>query len=122
MKKRNGFFYLFAAFLISCGHHNGDTHISYKDRDGHYSMKAHFNERRTRAVEHYMNEKIGRKNNISFMNIESDADFTLDDGTRFHLKKYPGHVEIEMDRAANSDKSYYALKEMCEGIKDIVAR
>jgi len=122
MKKRNGLFYALAALLISCGHHNGNTSISFKDKDQYYYMKAHFNENRTKAVEHYMNSKIGKKNNVSFVNIDSDADFNLGDGTSFHLKKYPGHVEIELDKSANTKQSYYAVKEMCEGIKEVILR
>ncbi|MBC7935671.1 MAG: hypothetical protein H7Y86_10010 [Rhizobacter sp.] len=120
MKKRNGLFYALAALLISCGHHNGDTDISYKDQDQYYQMNARFNENRTRAVEHYMNSTIGKKNNISFVNMESNAAFTLDDGTKFHLKKYPGHIEIELDKTTNTKQAYYAIKKMCEGMKDVI--
>lgn len=119
MKKRTGLFYALAALLLSCGHHENNS-ISFKDKDSYYYMKASFNKNRTRAVEHYMNSKIGRKNNMSFLNVESNADFTLDDGTRFHLKKYPGFIEIELDKTANSSRSYYEVKEMCEGIKDVI--
>ena len=120
MKKRNGLFYALAALLISCGHHDGDTNISYKDKEEHYRMNAHFDENRTRVVEHYMNSVIGKKNNISFINMESDADLTLNDGTKFHLKKYPGHVEIEFNKKENSQKAFYDIKQMCEGMKKVI--
>lgn len=120
MKKRNSIFYALAALLISCGHHDYDSSLSYKDKDDYYYMKAHFSENYTRAVEHHMNEKIGRKNNVSFLNVDSDADFTLEDGTTFHLKKYPGFIELKLDKTVNSKRSYYLVKDMCEGLRKVV--
>lgn len=122
MKKRTGLWYALAVLLISCGTHNENTSISYKDKDRYYSMEAHFNENRTKAVEHYMNNKIGKKNNISFSDLESDGAITLSDGTRFNLKKYPGHIEIELDKTANTNSAYHSIKEMCEGMKDIIVK
>ena len=122
MKKRNGWFYVLTCLLISCSYHDDNTSISYKDKEDLYAMKAHFKQDRNKAVENYLNEKIGNKNNISFSNLESDADLTLNDGTKFYLKKYAGHVEIQMDKSENSNQAYYALKEICRGMKEVVIK
>ncbi|MFT3980148.1 MAG: hypothetical protein QM687_06725 [Ferruginibacter sp.] len=121
MKKRNGLFFALACLLISCGRHNNhNTQISYKDKRNIYSMHAHFDKNKTRAVEHFMNNAIGRKSNVSFTNMVTDATITLDDGTNFYMKKSPGELEIELDKNKNSSISYYTVKSMCEGIKEVI--
>ena len=122
MKKRLGLLYALTCLLISCGRHDGNTAISYKDKGDLYSMHARFDKSKTRAVEQYMNDAIGRKNNISFSNVESDATFTLEDGTSFYLKKSPGRLKIELDKSKNSNRSFYSIKSMCEGIKEVVVK
>lgn len=123
MKKRSNLFYLLlCSLLLSCGYHDNKTSISFRDKDQFYSMNAHFSKNRTRAVERYMNERLGRKNRFSFTNTESDADFTLDDSTTFHLHKYPGHVEIKLDKRKNSEEAYHNVKAMCEGMKEVILR
>ena len=123
MKQPGNLFYaLLCSLLVSCGYHDNKTSISFRDKDQFYSMNAHFSKNRTRAVERYMNEKLGRQNGFSFTNTESDADFTLDDGTRFHLRKYPGHVAIKLDKSRNSDEAYHNIKSMCEGMKEVILR
>ena len=120
MKKRTRLFYALTALLLSCGHHEGNTNIHYTEKDGVYSMKAVFNENRTKAVDHYMNEALGSKNNMSFMNMETNAELKLTDGTHFHLKKFPGHVEIDFDKSTNSSAAFNTVKQMCEGLKAVI--
>ena len=122
MKKRNGFFYTLTALLISCGHHNQQNSITYKDKESYYSMNAHFNKNKTRAVEHYMNEKIGRRNNRSFLHSKTDALITLEDGTKFHLEKWDGHIEIKLNKNENSNNSYYLIKDLCQGMKNVITQ
>lgn len=123
MKQPGNLFYaLLCSLLLSCGYHDNNTSISYKDKDRYYSMNAHFSENRMKEVEQYMNERIGRKNNLSFSNTQTNALFTLDDGTKFHMQKYPGHLEIKLDKSENSRESYHSIKDMCEGIKNVVLK
>lgn len=123
MKKRSNLFYvLLCSLLVSCGYHDNNTSISFRDKDWYYSMNAHFSKNRTKAVERYMNETLGRRNGFSFTNIKSDADFTLDDGTTFHLYKFPGHIEIKLDKRRNSEEAYHNVKSMCEGMKEVILR
>jgi acetoin utilization deacetylase AcuC-like enzyme len=123
MKKRSNLFYaLLCSLLLSCGYHDNNTSISYRDKDQYYSMNANFSEKRMRTVERYMNERIGRKNNISFSNTQTNAMFTLDDGTKFHMEKYPGHIEIKLDKTENTHKAYRNIKEMCEGMKNVILK
>jgi len=107
--------------LLSCGrlHHNINIHVS--DSEHYYTMYARFNPDATWRVEQYMNGKIGRKNNMSFTNTRIDGQLALDDQTTFYIKKYPGYLEIKLDKDKNSGEAYYRIKNFCEGIKKALA-
>lgn len=83
-------------------------------------MNAWFNENKMREVEEYMDDKIGRQSNTSFVNTRIDGRIVLDDHANFFIKKFPGHLEIELDKRKNSRESYREIKSLCEGIKDVV--
>ncbi len=85
-------------------------------------MKADFSKRKTRDVEKYMNRRIGTRSNISFANTYSNATFTLDDNTSFYMKKYPGHLEIKLDKDENTNESYHRIRSICEGLKKELAK
>ncbi len=121
MKKLPALFYALACITItSCMHKDDDISITYKDADDYYTMNADFNKSETRNLEEYMDKKIGNRSNISFANTESDATLTLDDQTKFYIKKVPGHIEIKLDKDENSSASYRRIKSMCEGMKRIL--
>ncbi len=103
--------------LSSCWTNDKNIHISYKNNDDSYSMDARFSKRNTRAAEQYMNEKIGKQNNISFVNTDIDAQFTLDDGSRFYMQKSPGHILISMNKFENTPEHFQRIQEMCKGMK-----
>lgn len=69
-----------------------------------------------------MDQKLGDKNNFSFINTETDATLTLDDGSKFYMKKHAGYLGIKMDKTENSVRAYRNLKDMCEGMKDVVLK
>ncbi len=106
--------------VISCRHNERDINITYNESDQYYSMIAHFGKSKTRGVEKYMDHKLGKKSNISFMNAQIDGNVTLDDDTRFYLKKQPGLIKIKLDKTSNSDEAYVRVKAMCQGIKKVV--
>ena len=115
------FFYVAACITIcSCMHNDHDTSISYKDADGYYYMKAHFNRSKTRDVEEFMDDRIGKRSKMSFVNSQIDGTLALDDRTTFYIKKYPGILEIKLDKDENSGSSYRQIKSMCEGIKKVL--
>lgn len=120
MKKQNiVFFVLLCSMCIACRHH-GNTSISISESHNYYSMKAWFNKNKTREVEEYLDDKIGRMNDISFVHTRMDARLSLDDHTKFFIKKSPGHLEIKLDKEENSFDSYQRIKLMCDGIKEVV--
>ncbi|KAA9039585.1 hypothetical protein FW778_12290 [Ginsengibacter hankyongi] len=108
--------------LTSCWHNDHDISISYSEDGQYYSMNAHFPKNRTKDIENYKDRRIGSKSNISFENTKTDATLTLDDHTTFYMKKYPGFVQIKLDKNKNSSDSYHEIKSMCQGIKKVLAK
>jgi hypothetical protein len=121
MKKESIFlFMLLCCSFVSCWHHRGDISIEYNESEHYYSMDAWFRENQTRDVEEYMDDKIGRRSNVSFVNTRINGRIGLDDHTTFFVKKFPGHLEIELDKRNNSTNSYREIKSLCEGIKEVL--
>lgn len=120
----NGFLLLFMGACFSCQsfHHRGDVSVTISDHDGHYKMSSYFNKNKTREVQDYMTQQIGRQGDISFVNTTMDAVLMIDDKTTFYIKALPGEVEIEFDKSKNSDEGFKQVKTMCEGIKNIVVK
>ena len=108
-------------FSLSCERLNPDTSISISESGHYFKMLAHFNRSRTIDVDEFMDSRIGRRSNMSFVNSRIDGKLALNDHTTFYIKKYPGFVEIKLDKEENSDEAYHRIKAMCEGIKKVIA-
>lgn len=108
------------SLCISCSNNNGNTHIRYSESEHSYSMKAYFPENKMRNIEKYLDDRIGNGSNMSFVNAQIDGNLSLDDHTRFYIKKSPGILKIKLDKDENSDESYREIKSMCEGIKKVL--
>src|ERR1700754_4495666 len=125
MKKRVSLFFLLCALcLFSCIHisHGGNTDIKFSESDYYYSMRARFNDSKTRSVEYYMDNEMGSRSNISFVNTRIDGRIAFDDHTNFYIKKYPGYLLIKLNKGDNTHDSYERVRRMCEGIKDLLAK
>jgi 6-phosphogluconolactonase/glucosamine-6-phosphate isomerase/deaminase len=85
-------------------------------------MLAHFSKSQTTNVDEYMDARIGRTSNMSFVNSRIDGKLALDDHTTFYIRKYPGFIEIKLDKDENSDDAYHRIKAMCEGIKKVISK
>ena len=85
-------------------------------------MEAHFSRNKTRALEEYMDDKIGAASNMSFVKTTIDGRVGLEDHTTFYIKKYPGFIKIKLDKYKNSSEAYARIKSMCEGIGKVVTR
>ena len=121
--KKQIFCVLMFASLASCrwyDYDNRNTDISYSEGSHYYSMKAHFNKNKTRKVESYMDERIGDRIKMSFVKTRIDGQIALDDRTTFYIKKYPGFLEIKLDKEENSYQSYQRIRTMCEEIKTVI--
>ena len=116
------FFYTLACITIyaSCTKHNID--ISYREDHHYYSMKANFSNSKMREVEKYMDDRIGRTSNMSFVNARIDGTLALNDHTTFYIKKSTGRLEIKLNKDKNSDRSYREIKSMCQGLKTVIVK
>ena len=124
MKKLNAlaFSVLVCLAVMSCIHNGHDVSISYSEDEHSYSMKAHFPKSETRDVDEYMDDRIGRRSNMSFISSRIDSRVPLDDRTTFYIKKSPGFLEIEFNKDENTDEAYHTIKSMCEGIKKVLTK
>src|SRR5256885_11599803 len=121
MKKLQALFYLLTCITItSCMDRDGNIDINYKESDHYYLMRADFSKSKTRDVEEYMDRRIGTRSKMSFVNSRIDGTLALDDHTKFYIKKYPGFIEIKLDKDENSRNAYQQIKSMCEGIKKVL--
>lgn len=115
-------FYVLACMtIVSCMQNDHNISITYSEDDQYYSMNAHFPKSETRDVEEYMDDRIGKRSKMSFVNSRIDDTITLDDLTKFYIKKSHGILEIKLRKDENSNDSYHQIKSMCQGIKKILA-
>ena len=112
-----------ATIFSSCfNYHDNDVSISIQEGEEEYKLSAHFEDRKTRAVQNFIKEYTA--SGISFKrknNNYIDATVTLDDNTRFYIKSKEGLLKIKFDKEQNSEESYEKVKAMCEGVKDLLA-
>ena len=109
---------------LSCVHidNSGYTSFSIDESDHYYSMHAHFSESKTRDVDEYMDRRIGDGSDMSFINSRIDGKIAFNDHTTFYIKKYPGLVELKLDKNENSNEAYRRVRAMCEGIKKLITK
>ena len=123
MKKLPVLFYALVCITItSCRHNDHDINITLSESGHYYSMKAYFSRNQTRDVERYMDSRIGRRSNMSFVNSQMDGMIALDDHTTFYIKKSPGLLKIKLDKNENSEEAYRRIRLICEGIKKVLAQ
>ena len=110
-------------FCISCSQsNNGNVNIKISESENYYKMLAHFSTGKTTAVDDFMDYKIGSSNDMSFANSRIDGKLALDDHTTFYIKKYPGYLQIKLNKDKNSAEAYNRIKSMCEGIKKVISK
>lgn len=114
---------LFIALLFgSCVRNNSDSSntLSVSESEHEYKVSAEYPKQNTERLAHYMNEKIGDKNHISFLHAVIDAEMTLDDGTKIYVVNKPGTLKINLNKDQNSRASYEEIKSLGEGLKSFL--
>ncbi|WP_297818919.1 hypothetical protein [Segetibacter sp.] len=124
MKKLHPLFYVFVCFMaISCkfSFRNNHTSVAYSNSDKFYTMKANYDERKTRLVDEYLDKAIeSRSNKMSFVNNDINGTVALNNRGEIHMQKSPGVLEIQLVKSENSVEAYRMVKSVCEGIKPIL--
>ncbi|MEO8764746.1 MAG: hypothetical protein ABI416_10685 [Ginsengibacter sp.] len=74
---------------LSCVHGNesGYTNFGVDESDHYYSMRAYFSESKTREVDEYMEHRIGKRSDMTFVNSWIDGKPGFNDHTTFYIKK-----------------------------------
>jgi hypothetical protein len=106
------------ALLVACN--NGDVSIAVKDEDDYYRFRAHFDENLSPEVSDFLND------HIQPIRIDPERDSkvitVLEDQTRLTVESSPGEVMIYLDKEENSRDSYHRIKNLCEGVKDVILK
>lgn len=112
-----------AITLSSCvRNHDSGLSLTYTESDDYYSMNAEFSKSKTRAVERYMESKIGQTTKTPFTSARIDGTVALDDQTTFYMKKSPGTLKIKLDKDENSEEALEKIRSMCEGLKGVLSK
>lgn len=116
--------FVLISICISChGLHGSDNIcITVSENDEVYEMSSYFNKDKTRKVQRYITEQVGKENRVSFVNRKIDAVLMMNNHTTFHIKSEPGELEIKLDKDANSEEGYAQVKELCEGLKYVIEK
>jgi site-specific DNA-adenine methylase len=123
-------FLFFAAALFlssvfsSCVHfhHHDDVAVSIQEDEEEYRLNARYNDDKTMAVDNYIKtctESNGQYRYGGHGNF--DATITLDDNSQVYIKSRRGRLKIKFDKETNSEEAYEKVRDMCEGIKDLLA-
>ena len=125
MKKRNllyaGLIVAITVALSSC-FHDHDISISVNDDDDVYRMRASFDEDLTADVQRVINKHLRQHHSASLVHVFTDKEIKLDDGTNFYIKTGPGRLKIKIDKSENPEEGCEDLREMCDEIKEVIAR
>jgi hypothetical protein len=121
-------FILFAVVVLltgmfsSCYYYNDDdVAISIKDSYNEYKLSARFTKSKTREVQNYIENYTENSGLFTSANSEVEGAVTLDDNTKVYVKAKKGQLKIKLDKDENSQESYERIKDMCEGIKELLA-
>jgi hypothetical protein len=100
---------------------NHDTSIAISENDDTYTLIASYDRGHSRAVYNYINKNISPDQLGDSENDYFDVTTSLTDKTVFYIKESPGKLKIELNKRKNSTASYYRIKKMCEGVKELLA-
>ncbi|MEO6631706.1 MAG: hypothetical protein ABIN13_08295 [Mucilaginibacter sp.] len=105
---------------IKYQHSNGDISIAVKNTDDYYSYTASFDEDMTGHVQDYINYSIKPNGLFKSTHDYFNVTTTLADQTNFYVKESPGELKIELNKRKNSTASYLRIKNMCDGISNVL--
>lgn len=105
------------ALLVSCN--SGEVYVKVKDHDDYYRFTAKFNPDLSPRISRFISNEITTVR----INPESDSKIVtvLNDNTKLSIESSPGEVMVYLDKEENGPASYHRVKNMCEGIKNIIA-
>ena len=95
--------------------------ITVSEDEDTYTFAAKYQSGQTAGVQRYINACISPNRLGDTESDQVDVTTSLPDKTQFYIKESPGRLKIELDKRKNSTASYYRIKRMCEGVKQLLA-
>lgn len=111
--------------LSSCHWHRGnhEVSVSVNDEEDIYQFSARFDDNKTIAVERYIKQCTEDGHIFKYGGHgDMDATLILDDNTRVYIRSREGRLKIKFNKEENSEESYERIRDMCEGIKELLAK
>ncbi|HEY1871308.1 MAG TPA: hypothetical protein VGG71_09630 [Chitinophagaceae bacterium] len=102
---------------LSCSRLNHSINLTVSESERYYKIEAHYNIDNTGAVEKCMDDHLRKHGDPSFMNTSIDGNLTLNNGTTFYIKNYPGQLEIKFDKTENSTAALNDIKSLAKDLK-----
>jgi hypothetical protein len=93
-----------------------DISIKIREKENLYELRASYQKGQTRMIQKYMDQQMHTRD--FFGNSRMDADITLDDKTKLHVKTKPGYLFIRMRTDENDSAAYINIKALEKGIKE----
>ena len=112
--------------LSSCRHDyyhydRDNVSVTVQEDDEEYRMNAHYDEDKTMAVDNYINSCTGSDCRYNGHG-NFDATLVLDDNSRVYIRSREGRLKIKFNKEENSAETYEKIRNMCEGIKELIAQ
>lgn len=109
--------------LFSCNfHHDGhDVAVSISEDEEEYRFSAWFDESKTREIQNYMSNHFDGNDIFKGGNIKIEATTTFEETVPVYIKFRPGKLKIKFNKEESPEESYEKVKDMCEGIKQLLA-
>ena len=111
--------------LSSCWHDRyhydrDNISISVQEDEEEFRMNARYDEDKTMAVDNYIKSCMGSDCRYNGHG-NFDATLILDDNSRVYSRSREGRLKIKFNKEENSEEAYEKIRDMCEGIKELLA-
>jgi hypothetical protein len=106
------FLFIFSIIFINAGSKPlpERTVFSVLDTDNSYELRASFHKEKSEALKKAINNSIQPERLFGQSINQYDADITLNDGTRFHLKISETRIVIKFNKKINKETAYERMK------------
>jgi hypothetical protein len=109
--------------LFSCNHHGDhDVSISVSEDEDEYRFSARFDESKTQMIQNFMSRHFDGSDIFKGGNIKIDATTNFEENVPVYIKFNPGRLKIKFNKEENEEASCEHVKDMCEGIKELLAQ
>lgn len=109
---------IFSACNIPADH---DIRISVHDNPDAYGFVARYNPNDAPDVQYFVEKRLEQNGFATGNEKNIETTVLLNDGTDMYIRSSPGLLKIRLNRHDNSEASYREVKQICEGVKNMLA-